>query len=165
MANAVLWDARPSAETVMATTSVAPNGLRDADASEILVAAADVANGTDLKTHADFLLYLLDFDDHPHAGDYVELHIIYEFGTLYGDGEDGDVAAPTTIRLSGATFAGLFPIYGTAAAGDENQHIQLCGIPIGPHDFRVVLKFMCSHNLADSDGSFLQIFRYSLEVQ
>jgi len=165
MASTLIWNARPSAETVMAANAVAPAGLRDADANEILVAAADVANGTDLYTHADFLLYLHDFDDHPHAGDYVGLHIIYEFGTLYGDGEDGDCASSTTIRLTGNALAGIFPIYGTAAAGDENQHIQLCGVPIGPHDFRVVLEYKGSHNIADSDGSFLQIFRYCYESQ
>ena len=159
MASALLWNARPSAETVMAADAVAPAGLRDADNAEILIAAADVANGTDLKTHADFLLYLHDFDAAPTAGGYFELHIIYEFSTTYGDGEDGDVGG--TPRLTGNTLAGIFPVY----AGDEDQTIQLTGVPIGPHDFRVVLKNVCGQAIADSDGSYLKIFTYSYEAQ
>jgi len=159
MANAILHDARPSGADVFATGA----GLKNAAATALLIAAADVANGTDLKTHADFLLYLHAFDDHPHAGDYIELHIIYEFGTVYGDGEDGDVAG--TPRLSAATLAGVFPVYGTAAAGNENQTIQLCGIPIGPHDFRVVLQLRMNHDLTDVDDHYMKIFTYSLEVQ
>ena len=91
MANKIQWDARPTAATVMAADAVAPAGLRDADNAEVLIAAADVANGTALNTYADFLLYLHDFDAAPTAGGYFELHIIYEFDTTYGDGEDGDV--------------------------------------------------------------------------
>jgi hypothetical protein len=159
MANAVLWDARPSGADVFAEGA----GLKNAAATALLIAAVDVANGTDLKTHADFLLYLHAFDDHPHAGDHIELHIIYEFGTVYGDGEDGDVAG--TPRLSGTTFVGHFPVYGTAAAGNENQTIQLCGIPIGPHDFRVVLQLRMSHDLTDVNDHYLKIFTHSLEVQ
>jgi len=143
----------------MATTAVAPAGLRDADAAEVLIAAADVANGTGLFTMADFLLYLHDFDAAPAAGGYFELHIVYEFDTLYGDGEDGDVAG--TPHLSGNTLMGVFPVY----AGDEDQYIQLTGVPIGPHDFRVILKNSCSQPIANTDGSYLAIFRYSDEVQ
>ena len=159
MANTHIWYDRPSAETVMATTSVAPNGLRDADNNETLIAAADVANGTGLYTHADFLLYLHDFDAAPTAGGYFELHLVYELGTVYGDGEDGDVAG--TPHLSGSTLLGAFPVY----AGDENQAIQLCGIPLGPHDFRVILVNKCGQAIADSDGSYLSIFRYCMETQ
>ena len=159
MANALLWGARPTAEVVMATDAVAPAGLRDADNNEVLIAAADVANGTGLFTHADFLLYLHDFDAAPTAGGYFALHIIYEFDALYGDGEDGDVAG--TPRLSGATQFGVFPVY----AGDEDQYIQLTGIPIGPHDFRMILENKCGQPIANSDGSYLAIFRYNQEVQ
>lgn len=161
MANALLWNARPSAEVVMATTAVAPAGLRDADNAEQLVAAADVANGTDLYTHADFLLYLHDFDAAPTAGGYFELHLIYELGSVYGDGEDGDVAAPTTIRLTGNTLAGIFPVY----ASDENQSIQLLSVELKPHDFRCVLVNKCGQAIADSDGSYLSVFRYAMELQ
>ena len=159
MANAVLWNDRPSAEVVMDVDDVAPAGLRDADNAEVLIAPADVANGTGLFTHADFLLYLHDFDAAPAAGGYFECHIVYEFGTTYGDGEDGDVGG--TPHLSGATFVGAFPVY----AGDEDQTIQLVGVPIGPHDFRVILVNKCGQAIADADGSYLKIFRYSTEVQ
>ena len=159
MANQLLWDARPTGAVVMATTSVAPAGLRDADANEILIAAADVANGTALYTHADFLLYLHDFDAAPAAGSYVELHIIYEFATVYGDGEDGDVSG--TPRLTGNTLAAIFPVY----AGDENQAIQVMGIETQPHDFRCILVPYITTNIADGDGSYLTIFPYGLELQ
>jgi hypothetical protein len=159
MANKLQWDARPTAADVFATGA----GLKNAAATALLIAAADVANGTALNTHADFLLMLNNFDDHPHAGDNVELHIIYEFDTTYGDSEDGDVAG--TPRLSGNTLVGIFPVYGTAVAGDENQTIQLTGVPIGPHDFRVVLQLRLSHDLADENDHYLKIFTYCLESQ
>jgi hypothetical protein len=159
MANALLWDARPSAADVFATGA----GLKNAAATALLIAAGDVANGTDLKTHADFLLYLHAFDDHPHAGDHIECHIVYEFNTTYGDGEDGDVAG--TPRLTGNTLVGVFPVYGTAAAGNENQTIQLTGVPIGPHDFRVVLQLRMNHDLTDVNDHYLKIFTYSMELQ
>lgn len=158
MANLIIWNARPSAEAVMSSTSVAPAGLRDADEAEVLIAAADVANGTDLYTLADFLLYLHDFDAAPDAGGYFELHLIYEFTTLYGDGEDGDLGDP---NLSANTLHGTFPVN----AVDEDQHIQLLRVPIGPHDFRVVLVNKSGDAIADSDGSFLNIYRYCDEVQ
>ena len=159
MANKIQWDARPTGADVMAATAVAPAGLRDADNNEILIAAADVANGTALNTYADFLLYLLEFDAAPTAGGYFELHIIYEFDTLYGDGEDGDVAG--TPRLTGNTLVGIFPVY----AGDENQYIQLMGVPTRPHDFRCILVNKCGQPVVDSDGSFLKIFPYCDELQ
>lgn len=159
MANTILWNARPTAETVMAADAVAPAGLRDADNNEELIAAADVANGTGLYTYADFLLYLHDFDAAPTAGGYFELHIIYEFDALYGDGEDGDVAGNP--GLSGNTLHGVFPV----TASDENQYIQLLRVPIGPHDFRVILVNKCGQAIADSDGSFLYVYRYCDELQ
>jgi len=159
MANKIQWDARPTAATVMATDSVAPAGLRDADNLETLIAAADVANGTALNTVADFLLYLHDFDAAPTAGGYFELHIVYEFDTTYGDGEDGDVAG--TPHLGASTLKGLFPVY----AGDENQAIQLNGVTLRPHDFRVILVNKCGQPIADSDGSYLLIYPYNYEVQ
>ena len=162
MASTIIWNARPEAEVVMASTAVAPAGLRDADNNEELIAAADVANGTGLYTMADFLLYCHDFDAAPSSGGYFELHIIYELGVaagIYGDGEDGDVAGNP--GLSAATLAGVFPL----TASDENQYVQLCGIEIGPHDFRCVLVNKSGTNIADSDGSFLNIYRYCKESQ
>lgn len=159
MASTNLWNARPTAETVMAANAVAPAGLRDADNNEELIAAADVENGTGLFTDADFLLYLHDFDAAPSAGGSFELHIIYEFDAIYGDGEDGDVSGDPA--LGGNTLHGIFPV----KAADENQYIQFLGVPIGPHDFRVMLVNKCGQPIANTDGSLLYIYRYCLESQ
>lgn len=155
MANAILWDDRPSAEAVIAADGVLKNLANAATA----ISPTDVANGTDLKTEADFLLYLHGFAAAPTAGGYFELHLIYKFATLYGDGEDGDLAG--TPRLTGNTLAGIFPVY----AADEDQYIQLCGVPIGPHDFRCVLVNKCGQAIANSNGSTLSLYRYNLEAQ
>lgn len=159
MANTIPWNARPTAEVVMSNVAVAPAGIQDADVTEVLIAAADVANGTGLYTMADFILYLHDFDDVPHVGDLVELHIIYEFDAIYGDGEDGDLAG--TPALSANTLHGIFPVF----AGNNSQTIQALGVPLGPHDFRVILQMRLSHAIANSAGSYLSIYRYCLEVQ
>ena len=155
MANKILWDARPSAVEIVAAAGV----LKNLANAAMAITAADIPNGTDLNTLADFLLKLHDFAAAPTAGGYFELHIIYEFGAIYGDGEDGDLAG--TPRLGGATLAGVFPVY----AGDEDQYIQLTGIPIGPHDFRVLLVNKCGQAIANSDGSTLNGFFYCHEVQ
>lgn len=155
MPSKLLWDARPSAVELIAAAGVLKNLANAATA----ISPTDVANGTDLNTHADFLLYLHDFAAAPTAGGYFELHIVYEFGTTYGDGEDGDLAG--TPRLSSATLAGIFPVY----AGDEDQYIPLTGVPIGPHDFRVVLVNKCGQAIPNTDGSTLNIFTYCNEAQ
>lgn len=157
MASALLWDARPSGETVMAATGPLKNLANDG----VALAAADVGNGTDLKTHADFLLYVHDFAAAPSAGGYFALYIIYEFNTTYGDLEDGDVANVTAAHLNSSQLAGLFPIN----ASDEDQYVQLCGVPIGPHDFRCVVVNKSGQAIPNTDGSTLTIFRYSYEAQ
>jgi hypothetical protein len=157
MASALLWDARPTGEAVIASTGVLKNLANDG----VAVAPADVGNGTDLKTHADFLLYVHDFASAPSAGGYFALYIIYEFNTTYGDVEDGDVANVTAAHLNASQFVGLFPVN----ASDEDQYIQLIGIPIGPHDFRCVVVNKSGQAIANSDGSTLTIFRYSYESQ
>jgi len=155
MANKLLWDARPSAVELIAADGVLKNLANAATA----ISPTDVANGTALNTHADLLLYLHDFADAPSAGGYFECHIVYEFGTTYGDGEDGDLAG--TPNLTGATFVGAFPV----KASKEDQYIQLVGVPIGPHDFRVVLVNKCGQAIANSNGSTLNIFTYCMESQ
>jgi hypothetical protein len=155
MANKIQWDARPTASELIAAAGV----LKNLANAGVAITAADHANGTNLNTHADFLLYLHDFAAAPTAGGYFELHIIYEFGTIYGDGEDGDVAGTPT--LTGNTLAGIFPV----KAADEDQYIQLVGIPIGPHDFRVIVVNKCGQAIPNTDGSTLNIFPYCLEVQ
>ena len=157
MVSTLLWNARPTAEEVFAATGT----LKNLAAAGVAVAAADVGNGTDLLTHADFLLYVHDFAAAPAAGGYFSLYIIYEFTTTYGDGEDGDVANVLATHLSAAQFAGIFPV----KASDEDQYIQLCGVPIGPHDFRVVVVNNTSQAIPNTDGSTLNIFRYCYEAQ
>jgi len=162
MANAILWAARPTAEAVMAADDVAPAGLRNATTAQMaagLLGAEEITNGTGLFTHADFLLKLHDFDAAPTAGDYLDLHIFYEFDALWGDGEEGDLAG--TWVTSPQTLAGRFVL----AAVDGIQHIQLLGVPIGPHDFRCALKGVVGQDIADTDGSLLYVYRYSMELQ
>lgn len=157
MANKVLWDARPTGETLIAADGV----LKNLAAAGVAKCAADVANGTDLYTHADFLLYVHDFAAAPAAGGYFALYIIYEMGTLYGDSEDGDVLNVIAAHLAANQFVGMFPI----RAADEDQYVQLLSVPIGPHDFRVVVVNNTSQAIPNTDGSTLTIFRYALEVQ
>ena len=56
MANAILWDAHPSAETLIAADGALKNL-----ANAAIAASAECANGTGLFTEADFELYLHDF--------------------------------------------------------------------------------------------------------
>lgn len=157
MASNLLWNARPTAEEVIGATGVLKNLANDG----VALAAADVGNGTDLYTHADFLLLVHDFAAAPTAGGYFALYLIYEFETVYGDLEDGDVANVTAAHLNVSQFAGIFPIN----ASDEDQRIQLCGVPIGPHDFRCVIVNKSGQAIPNTDGSTLNIFRYCYESQ
>ena len=157
MVSTLLWNARPSAEALIASTGV----LKNLAAAGVAVCAADVANGTDLYTHADFLLYVHDFAAAPAAGGYFALYIIYEFNTTYGDNEDGDVANVIAAHLNGNQLVGIFPV----VAADQDQYIQLTGVPIGPHDFRVVIVNNTSQAIPNTDGSTLSIFRYCYESQ
>jgi hypothetical protein len=154
MPNAILWNAKPSAETLLATDGALKNLANGAAA-----VSAECENGTGLYRFADFELYLHDFAAAPTAGGYFELHIVYQLdGTNYADGEDGDMGTP---RLSSATYAGSFPVY----AGDEDQRIQLTGVPLSPHDFKCSLLNVTGQAIANTDGSFLKIYRYSEELQ
>lgn len=154
MANAILWDANPSAETLIA----ANGSLKNLTNGGVAV-SAECTNGTALKDRATFELYVHDFASAPSAGGYFELHIIYQLdGTNYADGEDGDLASP---HLSAATFFGAFPVY----AGDEDQRIQLTGVPLEPFDFKACIVNKSGADVANSDGSFLKVYRYCSEVQ
>lgn len=154
MVSAILWNARPSGEELIAAAGALKNLANAASA-----VSAECANGTGLYPLADFLLYLHDFASAPTAGGYFELHIVYEFGAIMGDGEDGDLAG--TPNLTANTFAGIFPVN----AADEDQYIQLVGVPIGPHDFKCVLTNKCGQAIANTDGSTFNIFRYGYESQ
>jgi hypothetical protein len=154
MPNKVLWDARPTGVALIATTGTLKNLANDG------VAVSDhYENGTHLNTHADLLLYLHDFAAAPSAGGYFALHIVYELGTVYGDGEDGDLAG--TPNLTALTFIDVFPL----KAADEDQTLQLMGIPLWPHDFKVVLVNKSGQAIPNTDGSYLTIFPYCQEVQ
>jgi len=154
MPKTILWNARPSAEELIA----AAGSLKNLANNGIAI-SGECANGTGLFTTADFLLYLHDFAAAPTAGGYFELHIVYQFGAIMGDGEDGDLAG--TPNLTGSTLMGIFPV----KASDEDQYIQLVGVPIGPHDFQVCLINKCGQAIPNADGSTLNVFRYCLEVQ
>jgi hypothetical protein len=154
MANKILWDARPTAATLLDTTGALKNLANNG-----LAVSAEHANGTNLNTHADFLLYVHDFAAAPSAGGYFELHLVYEFDSVFGDGEDGDLAG--TPNLTGNTLVGVFPV----KAADEDQTIQLAGIPIGPHDFKAVVVNKSGQAIPNTDGSYLKIYPYCNEVQ
>lgn len=154
MPKTILWNARPSAEELIAAAGTLKNLANAATAI-----SGECANGTGLFTHADFLLYAHDFAAAPSAGGYFELHIVYEFGAILADGEDGDLAG--TPNLTAATLVGVFPI----KASDEDQYVQLVGVPIGPHDFKVCIVNRTGQAIDNSDGSTLNIFRYCAEVQ
>jgi len=154
MANAILFDAHPSAETLIATDGALKNL-----ANAAIAVSDECANGTGLFTLADFELYAHDFAAAPSAGGYFELHICYQLdGTNFADGEDGDLADP---NLSSATLVGVFPILNS----QEDQRVQLIGIPLAPHDFKCAVVNKTGQAIANTDGSFLKIYRYSHEVQ
>lgn len=156
MANKILWDARP---TGAALIGPATSDALCALANNGNAISEEYANGTNLNTYGDFLLRINDFAAAPTAGGYFELHLVYEMGTIYADGEDGDLAG--TPNLTGNTLAGVFPI----KAADEDQVVQLCGVPLRPHDFKAVLTNKCGQNVADSTGNYLTLFPYCDEVQ
>ena len=85
MANKIVWDARPTAATLIGTTGALKNLANDGNAI-----SDEYANGTNLNTFADFMLYVHDFAAAPTAGGYFACHIVYEMDTVFGDGEDGD---------------------------------------------------------------------------
>lgn len=154
MSKAILWDAKPSAETLIATDGALKNLADDA-----IAVSAEVTNGTALKTRATFELYVHDFAAAPDAGGYFELHVCYQLDeTNYADGEDGDLEDP---NLSAATLVGIFPILNS----DEDQRVQLTGIVIEPFDFKCCVVNRSGQAIPNTDGSFLKIYRYSDEVQ
>lgn len=153
MANKILWDARPTAATIIATDGSLKNLANDG-----ICSSDEVENGTALNTQCDLMLYLHDFAAAPTAGGYFACYICYQMDAVYGDGEDGDLADP---NLNANMMVGIFPVF----AGDEDQYIPLTNIPIGPHDFKVVLQNKCGQAIPNTDGSFLKIYPYCFEVQ
>ena len=146
MANTVLWNNRPTAEELIGF-----NGTLVDLANDDTAVSDECTNGTGLYTWGDFLLYASGFADIPTAGGYFELHIVYEFGTTYGDGEAGDMG---DANLSGNTLAAVFPIN----AVNESQYVQVVGLPLRPHDFKAAIVNETGQSL--NDGT-LNVFRYT----
>ena len=155
MANKITWDARPTGSEILGTGDLADwsDGAQSTVSSE-------VTNGTDLDTHADFMLYVDDWSDIPDAGAYVECHICYELDAKYGDGEAGDMGDP---NLSGNTMVGVFPI----TAANEAQYVQLLGVQLMPHDFKVVMVNETGETIdpTSASDSWLKIYTYCNEIQ
>jgi hypothetical protein len=150
----ILWDSNPAAETLIA----ADGSLKNL-ANAAIAVSAECANGTGLYRWADFELYAHDFAAAPTAGGYFELHICYQLdGTNYADGEDGDLADP---NLSAATLVGVFPILNS----DEDQRVQLTGVPLRPFDFKCCVVNKTGQAIPNTDGSFLKIYRSTEEIQ
>jgi len=156
MPSQLLWDARPTAVTLIDTDGALKNLANNG-----LAVSAEYTNGTSLYTDADFLLYLHDFAAAPSANSFFAMYIVYELGNVYGDGEDGDLANPLETHMSGLQFVGNFPL----KAADEDQSLQLMGVRLYPHDFKIVLVNKSGQAIANSNGSYLKIFPYCLESQ
>ena len=154
MANKVLWDAEPSATTLIATDGALKNLAAAAGAL-----TAEYDNGAALNRWADFELYVHDFAAAPVAGGYFSLYLFPAMdGTNYADGEDGDGADP---NVSSAQLVGVFPIF----AGDEDQRVPLLGIRLPPFAFKCWIVNNTSQAIPNTDGSFLKMYPYTEEVQ
>ena len=151
MANKILWQTETAATLLLAELNNVLDGSTTVD-------AADYDNATNQFRYADFLFFGT-FDAACDAGSYVELHIFYKLdGTNYGDGEDGDVAAP----VAGAgSLVGVFPI--GADAGPIYQ--QLTGVQLSPFAFRAAVKLVTGQDLTAVDTHFLKMYPYNEEVQ
>lgn len=154
MPNLVLWDSQPSPETIIpadgALKNLANNGI---------AVSSEVANGGDLERMATFELYIHSFAGTPTSGGFFELHIVYKLdGQNYADGRSGDLSNP---NLTAATFAGVFPILNSNVA----QRIQCTGVPLEPFNFKACVVNKSGQAVANSNGSFLKIYRYTEEVQ
>jgi len=151
MANKILW----ATETAATLLSTELNNVAD---DAVAVDGADYDNATNKYQFADFLFYGT-FDAACDSGAYVELHIFYKLdGTNYGDGEDGDVAAPVA---SGNSLVGVFSI--GADAGPIYQ--QVTGVQLSPFAFRAAVKLVTGQDLTAVDTHFLKMYPYNHEVQ
>jgi len=148
MGTKTLWT--PESGVSLITTE-----LNNAAAAAIIVDGADYDNATNLFRWAAFFLHLTAFDDVPHAGDTVELHLFYKLdGTLYADGEEGDAATPVPTSNS---LHGLFQI----AATNSLQNQQVLGVPLLPFAFRAALRLNISHDLTAVDTHYLKMYPYN----
>ena len=151
MANKVLWAAESAATLLLAE-------LNNMVKATLVVDAADYDNAANKFQFADFLFFGT-FDAACNAGAYVELHIFYKLdGTNYGDGEDGDIAAPVR---SGNSLVGSFSI--GADAGPIYQ--QLIQIPLSPFAFRAGIYLATGQDLTAVDTHFVKMYPYNNEIQ
>ncbi len=152
MASEQLW--LPKTVASLLTTE-----LNDKASGDIVVDAADYVNATNKYRWADFFLHIEDWDAAPAAGSNIELHLFYQLdGTLYCDGEEGDVLAPTP---SGNSLHGIFLI--EAVDGKQNQ--QILGVRLSPFDFRAAVVLNITTNLTAVDTHYLKMYPYNEESQ
>ena len=151
MANKVNWEVE-SAATLLSTEL---NNVADGSTTPD---SADYDNATNKYRFADFFFYG-EFDAACDAGAYIELHIFYKLdGTNYGDGEDGDMAAPVPTANS---WHGNFVI--GADAGPIYQ--QLLGVPLRPFAFRAAIKLVTGQDLTAADTHWVKMYPYNEEIQ
>lgn len=151
MANKILWAAESAATLLSTELNNVANGATVVD-------GADYDNATNKFQYADFLFQGI-FDAACDAGSYIELHIFYKLdGSVYGDGEDGDIAAPVA---SGASLVGIFPI--GADAGPIYQ--QIIGVPLSPFAFRAAVKIVTGQDMTAADTHYVKMYPYNPEVQ
>ncbi len=152
MANKLLW----TAESVVSLLTTELDNMAN---GAIVVDGADYDNATNKYRYADFLLRCTDFDAAPDAGAYFELHLFYKLdGSIYGDGENGDVAAPTP---TGNSLHGIFLI----EAADALQYQQILRVPLSPFAFRACLVNMTGTDLTDVSTHWLKMCPYNEEIQ
>lgn len=151
MANKTLW----LPETAATLLSTELNNMVD---GTTVVDGADYDNATNKFRWADFLFQGI-FDAACNASAVVELHIFYKLdGSVYGDGEDGDVAAPVA---TGNSMVGIFII--GADAGPIFQ--QVIGVRLSPFAFRVGIKLNTGQDLTAADTHYVKMYPYSEELQ
>lgn len=152
MANKTLW--LPESSATLMTTEL--NSLAD---DAFAIASADYANATNKFRWGAFELFVDDWSAAPTAGDFVELHLFYQFdGTNYADGYDGDADADS--KPGGNTLHDVFIV----SANDFDQRIQVIDIPLLPFDFRSCLYNKAGANFG-ATGNTLKLFPYNEELQ
>lgn len=124
---------------------------------DIAVDSTDYDNATNRYNWADFLIDPYSIEN-ANEGGYVELHLFYKLdGTSYGDGEDGDVAAPTPTPNS---RHGIFNFEN--AAGQQLQ--QVLEVPLSPFAFRACIVNKAGQAMAAS-GHSVKMYPYNKEIQ
>lgn len=137
------------AEATLLSTEL--NNLAD---TVLGVDTADYDNAANKYRWADFLFQAI-FDAACDAGALVELHVFYRLdGTVYGDGEDGDIAAPVA---SGNSLHGIFNI-----GADAGPIFQQClRVPLSPFKFRGAVRPLTGQDLTPVDTHYLKIYPYN----